>query len=283
MLNCGLLPGLTPSKLSIAATPTGCGVIVSSTKTISWLVKFSVTGADAGSAIQWVFSDGTSGTDSPIVKLFDTAAQETGNPTNPDEHGEVKFDVTVIAGADTLTQTFTLPMRGDPDGGADPFGDTCVPDEGRTHVPNGTNICFQSNPPASGPHYSAANVAPVPPGFYDEALAPERWVHNLEHGTVVLLYDCGGVCSDDIKAQLQALFDSVPASPRFNEKKLVITRYPGVTPPCTGTPTFPSSGPFLMVSWGVQRSFDSLDTAGMLAFYSRHVDHGPEDQPIPAP
>jgi hypothetical protein len=282
MASCGLLGGLLPSKLTITATPTGCGSKIDNNKTVSWLIRFSVAGADAGAAVQWIFSDGTTGTGSPIVKLFDTAAKETGNVADPDEHGEVKFDVTVIAGSDTLTQQFALPMRGTLDGGADPFGDVCIPDEGRPHIQTGTNICYQSNPPASGAHTSTANVSPVAPGFYDEALATERWIHNLEHGTVVLLYDCGGPCSDDIKDQLRALFDSVPASPRFNEKKMVITRYAGISPACTETSTFPSSGQFLAIAWNVQRSFDSLDTAGILAFYSRHVDHGPEDQPIPA-
>jgi len=238
----------------------------------------TVTGADPAAPIEWFFSDGGSATGPTVVHDFDTRALES---SLTGEHQPVDFDVTVTAGGETLTQTIEVPMRGDPDGGPDPNGDICVSDEGRTHAANGTLLCYLNNPPASGPHYSAAGVAPVGAGFFDEALTPERWVHDLEHGAVILLYDCGGPCSDELKAQLQALFDSAPVSPRFNERKMVITRYSGVNPACGGTPSFPASGPYLAIAWNVQRSFATLDTAGIIDFYNRHVDRGPEDQAIP--
>lgn len=277
---CGVL---FPGQLSIEAVPTGCGTKISDTKTISWLIKFTAAGVDAGEPVEWTFEDGTSGTGRTVVKAFDTVDKEsgTGNVFQTDEHDPVTFAVTVTAGGQSVTQSFEIPMRGELDGGDDPFGDSCVADDGRTHVVTGTQLCYASNPPASGPHYSEGGVAPVAPGFYDEAVATERWVHNLEHGSIVLLYDCDGTCSDDLKTQLQDFFDSLPASPRFNEKKMVITRYAGVHDACGNTSTFPASGPFLAIGWGVQRSFSTLDTDGIIAFYQRHVDHGPEDAPIP--
>jgi hypothetical protein len=284
---CGVNP--TPQPFTIDATPTGCGVKVDSTKTISWSVTFTASGVDPSTPVLWSFSDGTSANGQIVVHSFDTAALEKAAVTDTSDHDPVKFDITATVGGDTVTRTLELPMRGDPDGGPEPGDDTCIPDEGRTHVaspsqaPPGTTVCYNSNPPASGPHWSVgtAPVAPVAPGFYDEALRTEQWVHNLEHGTVVLLYDCGGTCSDELKAQLQALFDSVPEEAKFGQKKMVITRYAGVTGSCTGTPTFPDSGPFLAIAWDVQHSFDTLDTDGILDFYARHVDHGPEDEPIP--
>lgn len=283
--SCGIINFGAPTSIVITATPTGCGTKIDNFKTISWWVTFSATGGDPGATYQWSFSDGVSAAGQTVVKFFDTATQESGTAGNPftdtGEHDPVKFDVTVVAGSQSATKTYELPMRGTPDGGPDPSGDTCIPDEGRTHVATGTILCYAANPPASGPHFAAQNVSPVAPGFYDEALATERWVHNLEHGTVVLLYDCGGTCSNEIKADLQALFDSLPPSPRFNEKKMVITRYAGIGASCSGTATFPGSGPFLAIAWDVQRAFDSLDTQGITDFYLRHVDHGPEDEPIP--
>ncbi len=281
--SCGSLNFFAPpGPFTIIATPTGCGVKVDSTKTISWSVTFTASGVDPGASVQWSFSDGTGGTGQSVVKVFDTAAREEAAFTDTSEHDPVKFDVTATVGTETVTKTIELPMRGTPDGGPEPSGDTCVPDEGRTHVTTGAVLCYSSNPPASGSHYSAAGVSPIAPGVYDNAVATEVWLHNLEHGTVVLLYDCGGSpCSAEFIADLQALFDSVPASPRFNEKKMVIAQYAGVSGPCTGMPTFPASGPFLAISWDVQKAFDSLDTDGILDFYARHVDHGPEDEPIP--
>src|SRR5262245_43548667 len=69
-------------------------------------------------------------------------------------------------------------------------GERAVPDEGTQHLPVGTTATYLTNPPASGPHWSAPGVAPVMAGLYQEAdgLRPEQWVHNLEHGYIVYLY-----------------------------------------------------------------------------------------------
>jgi hypothetical protein len=60
-----------------------------------------------------------------------------------------------------------------------------VPDEGAKHV-TVADIPYQHIPPASGPHYDTPaqwefNTSEVPEG---------TWVHNLEHGGLVLLYQC---------------------------------------------------------------------------------------------
>lgn len=47
---------------------------------------------------------------------------------------------------------------------------------------------YNSDPPTSGPHYAQ----PAEAGFYDEALPDEQLVHNLEHGYVVIWYNCSG-------------------------------------------------------------------------------------------
>ena len=45
---------------------------------------------------------------------------------------------------------------------------------------------YNSDPPTSGPHYAQ----PAQAGFYDEALPDEQLVHNLEHGYIVIWYNC---------------------------------------------------------------------------------------------
>src|SRR5260370_23441538 len=61
---------------------------------------------------------------------------------------------------------------------------TQVPNEGWGHVPEGAAVTYQNNPPASGPHY------PVWARYEEHAgvIARPYWVHNLEHGAIVLLY-----------------------------------------------------------------------------------------------
>jgi hypothetical protein len=51
-------------------------------------------------------------------------------------------------------------------------------EEGAEHEP------YNSSPPTSGPHYGAAAQA----DFYEVPQEPERLVHNLEHGQIVVWY-----------------------------------------------------------------------------------------------
>jgi hypothetical protein len=76
------------------------------------------------------------------------------------------------------------------------------------HVPVCTPLVYSTNPPTSGPHYPIwaaykSYTEPVPRGF---------WVHDLEHGAVVVTYNCPSNCDAEV-AQLQAFLDSLPADP----------------------------------------------------------------------
>ena len=58
-----------------------------------------------------------------------------------------------------------------------------MPDRGGGHVPEGQPVPYPSYPPTSGPHWPR----PAPWGVYDFEIAPEVYVHNLEHGGIVVL------------------------------------------------------------------------------------------------
>ena len=59
---------------------------------------------------------------------------------------------------------------------------------------------------------------PITPGFYgpNDVPLPQGWVHNLEHGGLVILYrgdpDDPGL-SSDAQQQMQAFFSGLPPSP----------------------------------------------------------------------
>jgi hypothetical protein len=61
------------------------------------------------------------------------------------------------------------------------------------HKPTGEQITYDDAPPAFGPHWNEAGVAPAPIGkrFYTDDDRPEleSLVHNLEHGYTILWYD----------------------------------------------------------------------------------------------
>lgn len=67
-----------------------------------------------------------------------------------------------------------------------------VADQGREHVATGTKVDYNSNPPTSGPHYADW----VRSGIYTEPKDDRNLVHSLEHGYVIMSYNCGGKISN---------------------------------------------------------------------------------------
>ena len=63
-------------------------------------------------------------------------------------------------------------------------------DMGNRHVAVGSKVTYTYCPPASGNHYNAAGQGPIQPRVYgpNDKTVPQGWIHNLEHGALVLLY-----------------------------------------------------------------------------------------------
>jgi len=73
-----------------------------------------------------------------------------------------------------------------------------VDGEDALHVPVGSPIEWSTNPPATGKHYAVW-------AKWDQqytALDRGYWVHNAEHGGVILLYRCPEGCPDVVDALL---------------------------------------------------------------------------------
>ena len=112
-----------------------------------------------------------------------------------------------------------------PDGACVPVdGAVAVDNEGWTHKNDAAEHVYVNNPPASGPHYSVWASY----GVHDEEPALERglWVHNLEHGGIVLLI--GDSASDEAEAELRAGFDNLANDPACGHKRTVLTRDPAM-------------------------------------------------------
>lgn len=143
------------------------------------------------------------------------------------------------------------------------FGvDVAIPNEGAGHVEEGSQITYAHNPPASGTHYPAY----LQYGLYEEPdIPPGYWVHNLEHGAVVILYKCPQTCPDLVE-QLGGLLDQFRMS-KWDNRKIVIVPYNDM------------DVPLMAVAWDVQMSLDQFNAQALLDFYDRYVDQGPEDIP----
>ncbi len=144
---------------------------------------------------------------------------------------------------------------------ANPCRGRPVPDEGYAHVPTGSPIQYKHNPPTSGPHYPQI----ARPGVYLREILPGYWVHNLEHGYVVILYRWPGIPPQTLR-DLQNIFHTFPKS-KYGYVKLVIAPYPKL--------------PKLLVAiaWTRILELDRLNRPCLEEFYRTYMDRGPEDAP----
>lgn len=119
---------------------------------------------------------------------------------------------------------------------------------------DGVEIEYNTSPPTSGEHYSN----PIPAGFYDEnsfeaseVAHPESYiVHSLEHGYVVVWYNCANLdaaeCSD-LKADIKNVVDENP------EKVIVF-------------PWADMEEPVVLTAWGIIMRLDEFDADSVRSF-----------------
>jgi hypothetical protein len=102
----------------------------------------------------------------------------------------------------------------------------------------------------------------------DDAAGPQGWVHNLEHGGLVILYK--GAEVDE--AALRALFDAIPPSP-------VCGFEPGGASPGPVIARFDDMAwPFTAIVWGRVLPLQTLDQQAILEFYQTFAEQtNPED------
>ena len=151
-------------------------------------------------------------------------------------------------------------------------------DLGRTHVQPGSVVKYALCPPASGGHVNITGEGPIKPGVYgpDDQATPEGWIHNLEHGGLVLLYKCpGDTCTDAGQAALKALYAQWPASP-------VCKTPPGVVGPIFAR--FDQMAfPYAVLVWGEVLPLQTFDTATILAFWQQQGERTNPERLCPAP
>ncbi|MDA0368060.1 MAG: DUF3105 domain-containing protein [Proteobacteria bacterium] len=126
-----------------------------------------------------------------------------------------------------------------------------VADAGNAHIPDAT---YASDYPTTGPH----NPNPLSPGFYSSEQRPDRLVHSLEHGMIVIYYDEPG---DDIADQLRdwaALY-------RGPWSGVIVTKKKGQGPE------------IVLAAWRNLLRLPTFEPTGAAAFVDRFRGRGPEN------
>ena len=130
------------------------------------------------------------------------------------------------------------------------------------HVAEGTPVEYNSRPPTSGPHYGTWYPSY---GVLTEPVDPRLWVHNLEHGAVVLLYNCPQGCPDLVQ-QIRELHTSLPRGRNAET---------GV-PRMLAMPYTDMDSRIAVVAWGWLLALDQFDATQITKFYDARIDRGPE-------
>jgi hypothetical protein len=147
-------------------------------------------------------------------------------------------------------------------------------DMGRQHVTPGTQVHYTFCPPASGNHVSSAGLGPIAARYYgpDESVIPEGWVHNLEHGALVVAYSCDqGGCNATDQDKLRQLAAAFPASP-------VCKIAGGILSPVIAR-FDQMKAPFAAIVWNRVLFQQHLDTAQVLQFFTQYGErNNPEQQ-----
>jgi hypothetical protein len=136
-----------------------------------------------------------------------------------------------------------------------------MPDRGQDHVPEGTPITYREYPPTSGPHWPRWAEW----GVYPAPVREETFVHNLEHGGVVILYRCATPCPDLVRA-LEATVRALPAS-KYGHVKVVLS------------PNDRLRSRIALLAWRRLDELDGFDPERIVRFVRAYQDRGPEDVP----
>jgi hypothetical protein len=150
-------------------------------------------------------------------------------------------------------------------------------DMGRSHIvskPQKYLYC----PPASGNHLNAAGQGPITPRVYkpSDNIGPPNWIHNLEHGGLVVLYkgDGPGATAAGLQA-FQDFFDSFPASPICKIAPHLIS------PVIARFDQMPH--PFAVIVWDRVLYLDTWDPVAALSFFNTEAERLDKDGALVAP
>ncbi|MBI2430478.1 MAG: DUF3105 domain-containing protein [Candidatus Levybacteria bacterium] len=140
-----------------------------------------------------------------------------------------------------------------------PLPGVAVEDLGRQHIPRAEweKYKYNSNPPTSGSH----DAEWIKAGVYDSPQGDGYLIHSLEHGYVVISYNCERVKSkacQDLKKELIDLAKNQKLS------KLIVVPRPEL------------DVPIALTAWARILKMDKIDKESMRRFIDSYRDQGPE-------
>ena len=133
------------------------------------------------------------------------------------------------------------------------------------HVATCSDVEYATNPPSGGDHWGIW----APYQTYEAPIPREMYVHDMEHGAVMLLYKCDGECPDVLET-LAAGRDAVTGDPKCLQipggptERVIIAPDPDLDVPVAAA------------AWGATYRATCLDPASLKDFVKKAYDKGPE-------
>jgi hypothetical protein len=131
------------------------------------------------------------------------------------------------------------------------------PDMGPGHIGPGDKVTYTHCAPASGKHANVDGQGPIAARVYgpDDSVIPQGWIHNLEHGGFVILYQgTSAGASPEGQAAFKAFWEAFPPAQDCGP---VIARFDQM------------SSPFQALVWGRVLPLDTFDEAQVTAFWNQ--------------
>jgi hypothetical protein len=133
----------------------------------------------------------------------------------------------------------------------------------RLHVPCTPVPVYGTNPPSSGNHYAIWADYKT----YDTPVPWGHLMHSMEHGAVIIVYNCPGGCADEV-AQAQNMIDALPVDPLCTaptKRRVILAPDPKLTVRWAAS------------AWTWTLRSTCFDATAFSAFVSAHYGMGGED------
>lgn len=130
-----------------------------------------------------------------------------------------------------------------------------MPNDGRGHVRDGAILGYRADPPTSGRHSRKW----VDPGVYRRRQTPERLVHSIEHGMVVIYYETPDEAAMETLETWAGLFGGM----------------------WSGVVLVPKAGlgsEIVLTAWRRRLRMPTFDAAGAASFIDAYRGRGPENR-----
>ncbi|WP_437650097.1 DUF3105 domain-containing protein [Sorangium sp. So ce362] len=135
------------------------------------------------------------------------------------------------------------------------------------HLPLCAPIQYETNPPSGGDHWALWAEYKR----YEAEVPRELYVHNLEHGAIVLAYRCPPSGCAEVEAMLDEVRTEAASDPRC------LTLPGGPEARLVMTPDSALDTPIAAAAWGATYTATCLDKPSLARFVADHYGKGRED------